>query len=75
MDIDDNLLQKLRTDNEEFKKLHDQHLELKSKVDELSKLKFMSPEQEIEKKNHQKEKLILKDRMGKIVSQYQGELH
>jgi len=75
MDIDDNLLQKLRTDNEEFKKLHDQHLELKSKVDELSKLKFMSPEQEIEKKNHQKEKLILKDRLGKIVSQYQGELH
>ncbi len=72
MDINEDLLAKLRNDNHEFKKLHDQHSVLKLRVEELSKLKFISAEQEVEKKKHQKEKLILKDRMGEIVTQYEA---
>ncbi|PIQ98968.1 MAG: DUF465 domain-containing protein [Nitrospinae bacterium CG11_big_fil_rev_8_21_14_0_20_45_15] len=72
MEINEDLLEKLIKENHEFKKIHDQHSKLKSRVEELNKLKLITPEQEIEKKKHQKEKLILKDRMGEIVNQHQS---
>jgi len=72
MEINEYLFEKLIKENHEFKKLHDQHSKLKSRVEELNKLKIMTSDQEMEKKKHQKEKLILKDRMGEIVNQHQS---
>jgi uncharacterized protein len=72
MEINEDLLEKLRKENHEFKKIHDQHSKLKSRVEELNKIKMMTPDQEMERKKHQKEKLILKDRMGEIVNQHQS---
>lgn len=75
MEINQDLLEKVKTSNNEFRKLYDEHLTLKSRVEELNKMKFLTPEQEIEKKTIQKKKLQQKDRMNKIVGEYEASLH
>jgi hypothetical protein len=72
MEIDPTLLEKVQGENEEFKKLYQEHLDLKHRVEELNKMNFLSPEQELEKKTVQKQKLKGKDRMSQILEQYQG---
>ena len=75
MEIDPELLKKVMHDNSEFKDLYDQHAKLKSQVEELNNLKFMTAEQEMEKKQHQKEKLMMKDKLERILTEYQSSLH
>ncbi|MBT3515501.1 MAG: DUF465 domain-containing protein [Nitrospina sp.] len=70
MEINSNLLEKVRPENTEFRELHEEHTTLKLKVEALNKTKLITPEQEVEKKKHQKLKLNLKDRMEKILSHY-----
>lgn len=70
MEINSNLLEKVRQENTEFRDLHEEHTTLKLKVEALNKTKLITPEQEVEKKKHQKLKLNLKDRMEKILSHY-----
>jgi uncharacterized protein YdcH (DUF465 family) len=74
MEIDPTLLEKVQDENDEFKKLYEEHMELKHRVEKLNKLSFLSPEQELEKKTVQKQKLKGKDRMTKIIEQYEASL-
>ena len=60
MEINSNLLEKVRQENTEFRDLHEEHTTLKLKVKALNKTKLITPEQEVEKKKHQKLKLNLK---------------
>lgn len=71
MDINPALLEKLKQENPEFRELYEEHTLLKIKVDALNKAKIITPEQEVEKKKNQKQKLNLKDRMEKILSIYE----
>ena len=75
MDINLDLLEKVRKENEEFRGLYKEHTSLKQKVEEFNKMKLITPQQEIEKKKHQKQKLSLKDRMEEILSKYQSSIH
>ena len=70
MDINPALLEKVSQENSEFRELYAEHSSLKQRVEELNKMKLITPEQEVEKKKHQKQKLSLKDRMEKFLSQY-----
>ena len=75
MDINADLLEKVQKENEEFRGLYQEHTTLKQKVEEFNKMKIITPQQEIEKKKHQKQKLSLKDRMEEILSEYQSSTH
>ena len=75
MDINPALLEKVRKENTEFRELYDEHTTLKQKVEALNKTKLITPEQELEKKIHQKQKLSLKDRMEKILGLYDQTMH
>ncbi len=75
MEIDPTLLEKIQNENNEFKKLYEKHAQLKHRVEELNHMKFLSPEQEVEKKTIQKQKLKNKDRMTEIIDQYQASPH
>ena len=75
MEIDQDLLEKVKTNNDEFRKLYDEHLTLKTRVEELNKMKYLTPDQEMEKKTIQKKKLQQKDRMNEIVGEYEASLH
>jgi uncharacterized protein YdcH (DUF465 family) len=75
MDINPSLFEKVRQENTEFRELHEEHTTLKLKVEALNKKKLITPEQEVEKKKHQKQKLSLKDRMEKILNLYEEATH
>ena len=75
MNINPDLLEKVQKENKEFRGLYQDHTTLKNKVVALNKKKILTPEQEVEKKKHQKQKLSLKDRMEKILSEYQSSIH
>lgn len=72
MEINPTLLEEVRQNIPKFGTLYDEHFSLKLKVEALNKKKLITPEQELEKKEHQKRKLVLKDQMEKMLSQYQG---
>ncbi|HJL72723.1 MAG TPA: YdcH family protein [Nitrospinaceae bacterium] len=69
MDIEKGVLEKILNSSVEFKRLYERHSELKHKVEDMNKSKFLTAEQELEKKQHQKQKLVLKDKMEAILSQ------
>jgi len=75
MDINPDLLEKVKKESKEFRGLYQEHASLKNKVEALNKKKILTPDQEVEKKKHQKQKLSLKDRMEKILNEYQLSIH
>lgn len=64
------LIEKLRKEDQEFAKLWDEHTGFESKLDEYSKLRYLTTEQEIDRKRIQKLKLLGKDRMADIIRKY-----
>ena len=69
MEIEKEVLDKILNSNVDFKRLYTEHSELKLKIDDMNKTKFLTTEEEVEKKQHQKQKLFLKDKMEAILSQ------
>jgi uncharacterized protein YdcH (DUF465 family) len=71
-EFNEQLIEKVKKENEEFRTLYLEHLELEKRLAELNKSKFLSSDDEVEKKRLQKIKLSGKDRMAKILKQYEG---
>ena len=69
MEIKKETLEKILSSDVNFERLYSKHTELKLKIENLNKIKFPTAHEEIEKKQHQKQKLILKDKMEEILSQ------
>ena len=69
MEIEKDLLDRILNSDDKFKRLYLEHSELKLKIEGLNKTKFLSTHEQMEKKQHQKQKLILKDKMEAILSQ------
>ncbi|MFQ3574277.1 MAG: YdcH family protein [Thermodesulfovibrionales bacterium] len=63
----------LKEENEEFKKIFNEHRELDAKLAEMSKKHYLTSEEEIEKKRMQKEKLLKKDRIAEIIREYKKQ--
>ena len=73
MDVweDDEIVEQARREDMEFSHLWKEHLGLEEGLEKLNKLRFPSPEEELERKRIQKLKLRGKDRMIEILKQYQ----
>jgi len=69
MEITKETLEKILNSDINFERLYSEHSELKLKIENLNKIKFPTIYEEIEKKQHQKQKLFLKDKMEEILSQ------
>ena len=69
MEIEKEVLDKILSSNVDFKRLYTEHSKLKLMIDEMNKTKFLTAEEEVTKKQHQKKKLVLKDKMEAIISQ------
>ena len=59
--------EELIRENFEFRKLHNEHLNLDNQVREMTKRKIRTPEEELHRKQLQVEKLKAKDRMEDIL--------
>jgi len=60
----------LRTENEEYKKLEEEHKRLELVLDEMLKKRYLTAAEEVEKKKIQKQKLQYKDRMAQIIREH-----
>jgi len=67
---EEELVQRILGENDEFRKVKEAHTELARQLDELEKKSFLTPQDEMEIKVIKKKKLAFKDQMEKILMQY-----
>ena len=67
---EEELIERLMRENEDFLKAKQAHAELARQLDELEKKPFLTPQDEMEIKVLKKKKLAWKDQMEKILMQY-----
>ena len=72
-DRDLQLIKELVIKNEELKKLWDEHLDLKEKLNAFNKKVYLSAEEEIKRREMQKLKLAGKDKIEIILRKYRAE--
>jgi len=73
--IDMALIEQVKRDNVEFCRLVEAHQEYEDQLAAYNDLRYMTSEQEVERKRLQKLKLQGKDRMLAILQHYQEETH
>ena len=64
------IVERLRESNHEFRELEDAHHRLDTELEELKKPHVLTPQEEITKKQLQKEKLVKKDKMAELIRGY-----
>jgi len=67
---EEELIQRLMRENEEFLKVKQAHTQLANQLEELEKKSYLTPQDEVEIKIIKKKKLALKDHMEKILVQH-----
>jgi uncharacterized protein YdcH (DUF465 family) len=67
---EEELIEKLMRENEEFLKVKQAHSQLAKQLEEFEKKSFLTPQDEMDIKIIKKKKLALKDQMEKILIQY-----
>ncbi|MBI5741556.1 MAG: DUF465 domain-containing protein [Nitrospirae bacterium] len=60
----------LRSENDEFRRIEEEHRKLDKSLDEMIKKRYLTAEEEVEKKKIQKQKLQYKDRMAELIRDY-----
>lgn len=69
------VIETLKKENEEFRKLYQEHRELDNMLAELDKKHYLSPEEEIEIHRMKKEKLYKKDKIVELIRNYKATVH
>jgi uncharacterized protein YdcH (DUF465 family) len=64
----------LRRENEDFKKIEAEHRSLDEKIAEMDKNRYLSTDEEIKRKKLQKQKLAMKDQIAEYVRNYKKAL-
>lgn len=73
MVMEDRIADLLRQSNQEFRELEESHHRLDAELSELQKRHVLTQQEEILKKQIQKEKLAKKDRMAELIRLYREE--
>ncbi len=69
---DEELIQSLLVHDAELKQYYDEHLVLERQLSEFNRRLYLTPEQELERKQLQKRKLHGKDRIMQILDRHRG---
>lgn len=64
------IISMLRIENDEFRKIEEEHRKLDKDLDEMNKKRYLMPDEEVEKKRMQKQKLQYKDRMAQLIREH-----
>jgi uncharacterized protein YdcH (DUF465 family) len=60
----------LGRENEEYRKLGEEHKDLEQLLSDIDRKRYLTQEEELERKKIQKLKLIKKDRMAELIREY-----
>ncbi len=71
---DEELMQRLSEDDEEFRQLKEEHNWFHRKVEELDKKSFLTPAERLKREELKKRKLALKDKMEEIMAAHRRRL-
>lgn len=67
---EEEIVEILKRENEEFRRLAEEHRNLDNMLLEIDKKPYLTPDEEIERKRIQKLKLNKKDRMAELIREY-----
>ncbi len=71
---DEELIQTLLAHDSELQQYYEEHVALEQQLSEFNRKLYLSPEQELEKKQLQKRKLAGKDRIMEILDRHRSGL-
>jgi uncharacterized protein YdcH (DUF465 family) len=64
------IVESLKKESEEFRKLVEDHHTLEGVLAEIDRKVYLTPEEEVERKKIQKQKLLKKDRMAEMIRDF-----
>jgi len=64
------IVELLKKESDEFRKLSEEHRSLDLVLAEIDNKRYLTQEEEVERKNIQKQKLMKKDQMAALVREY-----
>ncbi|MCX7913255.1 MAG: DUF465 domain-containing protein [Thermodesulfovibrionales bacterium] len=70
---EEEIIEVLKSQSDEFKKLYNEHRELDNLLREMDKKSYLTEEEEFEKKRLKKEKLYKKDKMAEYIKNYRRQ--
>jgi uncharacterized protein YdcH (DUF465 family) len=72
---DEEIIETLKRDNEEFRKLFREHRELDSMLADLDKKHYLTSEEELEVHRMKKEKLSKKDKIAELIKNFKNTVN
>ncbi|MFZ5998488.1 MAG: DUF465 domain-containing protein [Nitrospirota bacterium] len=72
---DEEIVEALKRENEEFRRVYQEHRELDTRLAEYNKKHYLSPDEEIEMHRLKKEKLHKKDKIAEMIRDYRRLVH
>lgn len=69
---DAEIVEVLRKESEEYRKLDEEHRRLDKDLASFDSKRYLTPEEEVERKKIQKQKLFKKDRMAELIREYKN---
>ncbi|MEW6163038.1 MAG: DUF465 domain-containing protein [Nitrospirota bacterium] len=60
----------LKKESEEFRRLTEEHRNLEGLLAKIDSKRYLTPDEEFERKRIQKQKLLKKDRMAELIREY-----
>ena len=67
---EEDIVEILKKENEEFRRIYQEHRELDSQLLEFNKKHYLTPEEETEMHRIKKEKLYKKDKIAELIREY-----
>jgi uncharacterized protein len=68
------IIENLKKENGEFRKIAEEHHQLNDLLVEIDKKVYLTPEEELERKTLQKQKLLKKDKIAEMLREYKKSL-
>lgn len=67
---EEEIVEVLKKENEEFRRIYQEHRDLDNQLSEFNKKTYLTPEEEIEIQRIKKEKLYKKDKIAELIREY-----
>lgn len=72
LDERDEVIEHIKREDEEFRDLVDEHVQFEAELERFNQIRYLTGEQEMEKRRIQKLKLLGKDKMAEIIRRYKA---
>lgn len=72
---DEEIIETLKRENEEFRRVYQEHRDLDSMLSEFNKKHYLTTEEELEVHRMKKEKLSRKDKIAELIKNFKSSIN